>query len=179
MITTLLLERTLKPLWVPAFVPAPHNRHLDSSSVAQFPLPFCKGTKGDRRLTVRKSLSIMLRTCSLTLRQWAGGRGGNGAEEPVRPAPEEGDMWHKGNAPPGELWVCTKSQSDTRVSRLRRLSCLHKSECEMWSVYMLHKKKNSHNRQQHKTSTLSCNARCIIGSVINATNVWRKVPEQR
>lgn len=90
MITTLLLERTLKPLWVPAFVPAPCNRHLDSSSVAQFPLPFCQGTKGDRRLTIPKSLSIMLRTRSLTLRQWAGGGGGNGAEEPVWPAPEEG-----------------------------------------------------------------------------------------
>lgn len=40
-------------------------------------------------------------------------------------------------------------------------------------------KKETYNRQQHKTSTFSCNVCCIIGSVISATNVQRKVPDQR
>lgn len=76
----------------PRFCAEPHNRHLDSSSVAQFPVPFWGGQKRTGVWPSKKSLSIMLRTRSLTLRQWGRGGRSNGAREPVWSAVEEGHV---------------------------------------------------------------------------------------
>lgn len=91
--------------------------------------PIQEGTKESRRLTLQKSLSIMLCSHSLTRRQWRGGRRSNGTEEPVWSVLEEGELVKQSSYSPKGVVFVHKPPRGRPKQRLQRGQTVWNNSC--------------------------------------------------